>query len=46
MPDNVADGLPCMAVNPTYPSAVAPKKDEDTVLLTVRISKSGVVHDI
>ena len=46
VPDNVSTGLPCMAVNPTYPSAVTSKKVEDTVLLTVRISKSGVVHDI
>lgn len=44
--DNIAAGRPCMAVNPTYPSAVPPKKVEETVLLNVRISKSGVVHDI
>lgn len=46
VPDNVSTDLPCMAVNPTYPSGVTSKKVEDTVLLTVRISKSGVVHDI
>jgi TonB family protein len=44
--DNIAAGRPCMAANPTYPSTVSPKKVEDTVLLNVRISKSGVVHDI
>src|SRR6202167_506223 len=43
---NIAAGRPCMVVNPTYPSAVTPKKVEDTVLLNVRISKSGVVHDM
>lgn len=46
VPDNVAAGLPCVAINPTDPSAVTAKKVEDTVLLTVRISRSGVVHDI
>jgi TonB family protein len=49
--DNVAGGRSCMAVNPTYPSAGTTKegttnKVEDTVLLNVRISKSGVVHDV
>jgi TonB family protein len=44
--ENIAAGGPCMAVNPTNPSAVTPKKVEDTVLLNVRISKSGVVHDM
>jgi TonB family protein len=44
--DDIAAGRPCMAVNSTYPSAVTAKKVEDTVLLKVRISKSGVVHDI
>ena len=42
----IAGGRPCMAVNPTYPSSVTPKRVEDTVVLDVRISKSGVVHDM
>ncbi|HEV7513007.1 MAG TPA: energy transducer TonB, partial [Candidatus Acidoferrum sp.] len=44
--DNIAAGLPCMAVNPLYRSTMMSKEVQDTVIMQVRISKSGIVHDM
>ncbi len=43
LPGNVAAG-PCEAVNPTYGSPETSTKS--TVIVQVRIDKSGVVHDV
>jgi TonB family protein len=44
--DNAAAGIPCMAVNPPHRSTIMSKEVQDTVIMRVRISKSGVVHDM
>jgi len=43
MSENVAPSLPCPSVDPTS-SSTASKKIQSTVIVEVRINKSGVVH--